>query len=250
MRKVRWTMEEREDLAKRAANIIRKQGVTMAKALKRAQEAGLPEERRRKLGALDKAMRLGIHKYLNELKQEQPAVVKTEVIREVLVHPLTIRDLPMEDLVNEVFRRTLFSAGFDQKLHGMIVAPIVQAIRQELPTLAKILLSARKASKETKPKEAVLPRVFVIGLLPEQAHEIEKAFDGVVKLSFSADGRIDHLRPLAANADRTILMQKFSSHSIQDVAKSVAGKHFMVCNGATSNLKALLEHLYLQGDLT
>jgi hypothetical protein len=250
MTHIRWTVEEREDLAGRTANIVRKQGVTMIKALRRAQEAALPKDRQRKIGALDRAMRSSVQKHLDGLKEQPLTQAKPpEIIKEILVLPLTLRDAPLEDLVNEIIRRTLFSTGFEQKLHNMVVAPIAHAIRQELPTLAKLVLTERKAAKAARPKD-VVPRVLVIGLLPEQENEITKSFENAIRLDFYKDGRIDGLRALAGNVDRVILMQRFSSHSVQEVAKAVSGKRFMVCSGATSHLKAILEHLYLQEDLT
>jgi hypothetical protein len=246
-KRVFWTAEEKQSLIKHAINILDKNpGVTQLEALRRAQKAELPPERQRKIQAvtLEKWYADAVGRTSREAHRAAIQTTKIEMVKEVVIVPIGLADMPLEDIIGELLRRILFSTGVDHKIRGMFVAPLIQAVRQELPSLARLILSERKQIKVSTTKSEI-QKVLVIGLLPEQENEIIKEFDGVISLSFFKSGNMDSLRAMSASVDRVILMRRFTSHSIQDVAKAVAGKRFMVCDGATSGLKALLEHLYL-----
>lgn len=85
------------------------------------------------------------------------------------------------------------------------------------------------------------PRVLVVGLLRQQAHEVEDSMRQTLNLDFvqvenSGGSAIEEK---ARNADLVVLMTKFISHKHQDAAKR-ANEHVVYRNGGVSELKRWL----------
>lgn len=95
-----------------------------------------------------------------------------------------------------------------------------------------------------KPSSAKMnkPRVLIVGLLGQQAQEIQKEWSQVYDLRiYDSDVTSDKIRSILPHCDKAILMTKFASHRAQDAMRGCNG--FTYCNGGVSALKELLnEH--------
>jgi hypothetical protein len=85
------------------------------------------------------------------------------------------------------------------------------------------------------------PRVLVVGLLNQQANDVEEALDGMMNLDFIKVEGSDpsSLEAKARKADLVILMTKFISHKHQETCKRVS-EHVVYRNGGVSELKRWL----------
>ncbi len=116
-----------------------------------------------------------------------------------------------------------FSAALRQ---AFVQAPV-------MPTFASVIPSVPSAPREIKPK------VLVVGLLPQQAQEIQMLYGKRYDLRiFDSNVTSDKIRSLMPHCDRAIVMTKFISHRVQDVLRGHPG--FTHCNGSVAALKELL----------
>ncbi len=87
--------------------------------------------------------------------------------------------------------------------------------------------------------------ISVLGLLPAQAHAIERACKGRVRLRFWDGGATDTLKALVRNSDAVFMRTKHASHKTQDFIKRY-GANVIRVNGGLSSLQQAIEE-YLDG---
>lgn len=239
--KVRWTDEEKAEIVQRAANILYKNhGISTLEALRRSQDSFLPLERRRVINtllavpwfkpALDKQMEE--HKKQIILSHQQE-----KIIEEVVILPVSLPEVPTDDLIAELLRRVLINGGAG--IIARLTSTLSETLRTELPhAISKLKEKPLEAKSSRK-------RVFIVGLLPDQVQVITKEFGDVFDLSFWKDENIHLLKSKAINQDKILVMKKFISHSFQDALRSVRVQYTIV-PGAVSELKAVLEKYYFE----
>lgn len=90
-----------------------------------------------------------------------------------------------------------------------------------------------------EPVREIKPKVLIVGLLPQQAQEIQQLYGKRYDLRiFDSNVTSDKIRSLMPHCERAIVMTKFISHRVQDVLRGHAG--FTHCNGSVTALKELL----------
>ncbi len=89
--------------------------------------------------------------------------------------------------------------------------------------------------------------ISVLGLLPAQAHIIERACKGRAKLRFWDGGAIDTLKSLVRNSDVVFMRTKHASHKTQEFIKR-HGANIIRVNGGLSSLQTAIEE-YLNGTI-
>lgn len=125
---------------------------------------------------------------------------------------------------------------------------LTNAIRLKITAKVEEKVSAILANNnfDTIAQQAVLPRLLIVGLLPDQERMIEKEFDGCFRLRFWKAGPGKGLTDLAANSDYVMTFVNKMSHSEEDSVK-VAGKRPIRVAGGMSSLRAALTNLYVEG---
>lgn len=83
------------------------------------------------------------------------------------------------------------------------------------------------------------PRVLIVGLLNQQAQDMERALGELLSLDFVKVEHASTLEDKARNADLVVLMTKFISHQHQDIVRSV-NEHVVYRNGGVTELKRYL----------
>ena len=91
------------------------------------------------------------------------------------------------------------------------------------------------------------PTISVLGLLPAQAHVIEKAYKNRARLRFWDGGDpIATLKAMANNSDVMMMRTKHCSHRTHELLKSFGAQITMV-NGGLNSLQESIEE-YLNGN--
>ena len=92
-----------------------------------------------------------------------------------------------------------------------------------------------------------LPRVLVIGLLPEQQHMIAKEFSEVLDTRFvGSNDNVNMMKSNASQAVKVFIMADFISHSSVAAVQSV-GADVTVVKGGMTHLRDALTAFYVEG---
>lgn len=84
-----------------------------------------------------------------------------------------------------------------------------------------------------------LPKITIIGLLPQQANIIRGIYGEALDLRFiETDTPTQKIRCSAESSDQVVLMTKFMSHEIQTALRQM---DLVYCNGGVSSLKLKLD---------
>lgn len=88
--------------------------------------------------------------------------------------------------------------------------------------------------------------ISVLGLLPAQAHVIEKAYKNRARLRFWDGGDpVDTLKAMVNNSNAVFMRTKHCSHKTQSLLKSFGAKIHLV-NGGLNSLQESIEE-YING---
>ena len=119
---------------------------------------------------------------------------------------------------------------------------IGESLKAQLPGRIEKAVRTIQALPEqvSKPR---LPKVLVVGLLPQQAGFIATEFGELFDLSFWKDGQPDTLKALARHADKVIVMTGWVSHYHLDLIRA-AHADFEAVGGGMSTLRDSLETYY------
>jgi hypothetical protein len=236
-----WTDIEKEEITKRAANIIFKNpGTSQLDALRRSQESFLPKERRRVVITISSVPWFPelLNKEMDALKKALAQPPEREVIEQVIFEPMKLTEVPTEHLISELIRRILTAGG--SGLVSQVNNTIAQTIHNELPgAISRLREKTNVVSREH------LKKILVIGLLPEQINEVQKMFDTSFELSFWTDGDSKSLQQKAPHQDKIYIMKRFISHNVYDMLKS-AKVSYTIVPGATSELCAVMEKYFFE----
>lgn len=197
--------------------------------------------------------KLKVEDYLAEINKDKivepaadippasPEVVEKEIVREDAVKENPAPDTGMQSLESAL-------------IHAIVstVKPIVLNIINS-PQFSNSLIAAFRDMQpmRTEPSHPIVtealkpvqkdakPRVLIVGLLNQQAQEIQKEWSEIYDLRiYDSDVTSEKIRSILPHCDKAILMTKFVSHRAQDAMRGCSG--FTYCNGGVSALKELL----------
>jgi hypothetical protein len=125
-----------------------------------------------------------------------------------------------------------------EKLELLVAKAVGDSLPETKPTAeAPATLSTFAAQRR---------KICVVGLLPNQAHIIEREFKDCFDLRFiRTDESIHQLRNTARNADLTILMAGFINHAMTDALKKEHLERIEFVYGGMSTLRDKLTNHYL-----
>ena len=239
--RIYWTNDEKTDLVQRAANIIYKNhGISALEALRRAQTQALPKERQRLINTLTAIpwYKPALDKQIDEHKKKIITEQPIKIVQEVISIPMQLSEVKTDDLIAELLRR-VFTAG-GSGIVGIISNSMVQALREELPAAITKLQKQTKVATQTRQK-----KILVIGLLPDQTNEIQKALGSAFDLTFWKDENTHSLKQMIPYQDKIYVMKRFISHSTQDTLHS-ANATFTLVPGATTELLHVMEKYFFE----
>lgn len=255
--RVAWVTSEIEKVAAEAARVLAA-GMTMSHvtAVKMAQGVVLPPERRRNLMGGMEAIRTvepAIQAALKAIKAggvdapraapPPPPETPTDIFLRAVGHPAPVEqagyqliktvDQLATDLAEQFAKA--FADRFQVALERALVAGMQQANQR-----------AQAELKQLPGVRAHLPKVAIIGLLPDQVHMIEQEFKEMLDVRcHTTDYARGRGRIIAHGADVVVLMTKFISHDTQESVKPYAKRLELVSGGMTA-LRECLENLYLE----
>ena len=268
-KRVHWKDEEQKAICKEAARLLLDlQASSPRDAMEKAQLIALPPERRRKVAAmsslaawypdgLQKARLAVLRERERETKaaidtarkqeQQSPAAAPTPVVE---VAPTTalapvVPASPLallgdwsrlrEHLVQEI--ANIVAEGIHRGLASVQLAPPQQQASEPAPRHVPFVAAAADAVKERPPS------ILVVGLRGGQAPQIKAEFGDKLDLRFcTSDQSKDQLRSMTEQADTTIAITDFLSHSHTDIIKA-RSKRYVESAGGMTHLRQELARL-------
>ena len=148
----------------------------------------------------------------------------------------TVATIPPEVLTSlGPFKHVL--EDYIEAISDMITESIVERVRVKLPIALEDTLEEVPQVQEKRKR---LPRVLIVGLLPDQANVIQGEFSQTFDLRFTKPkGGTQTLKEKARRADMTFIMTSWISHSVTGEIKSVTDKTRYV----SGHLEALRQEL-------
>lgn len=235
---IKWTDDEWDLLARRITNyLISNPGITLPGAYE-AVSHSLGEGRIRSMKATT-AFEPIIDRIKQLMKEKKKAPEQPELPPKVQIVdrfiPKSLTEFSTEELQSEIYRRQ-----FEPLLKEM-VGSVTEKMSNQLNILFSNLVNEEESDNEER---KVLPRILVVGLMPKQEEEVSREYGEFYDFKFHKDKAIGNLGNVAKKCDRVILMTKFVSHNHQNMIKN-AGVELLYCNGSVSELKNLLEKLFV-----
>jgi hypothetical protein len=255
-RLVRWTHEEQLQVARESKRLrVGFMNMSELESIRKAVEYKLPAGRQRKINTMTE-VREWIVPLWEQIDAEERAVKAEQAIEQAREQasaaqaqqaeaeakrtefdPLSLSFETLIKAVGAKIGQQVVSA-IGEQIQEAIMQRIAEAIRSApLPAmnLPEGVTRLHAAPRDRK------PRVLIVGLLNQQANEIENSLEAVLHLDFAKAETSDpaSLEAKARHADMTILMTKFISHKHQDAVKRVSD-HVVYRNGSVSELKRWL----------
>ena len=213
---IRWTDEEREMLVTEALKIHTSWPHYSELELIRRAQFLLPNERRRTFD--------GNHqiKWFSELLKQAKASAKA------FKEPQKIIEEVKPDLKQMI-------VGLLTELGTDILKEVVSNIKNNIKN------EPFYTEQESEPAER-LYKVFIYGLLPNQANIVRTQFKDCLDFRFLKNGTSKQLISGAKWADKIVLMTKFISHDYDAIKKY----DIAYCDGGVTELTNILEGMYLE----
>jgi hypothetical protein len=193
---------------------------------------------------------------------EEPPATPPEVETEAEVlppqappEPPVVKDLGLEDIIK------LFAVKVGEALLTSLTEHIQQSVKQQLLALlpkdplvfgGPVTETRTVVEKVRPPERTRLPRVVIVGLINQQAADVEHAFDGRIDFVFvksqqSGGGGGHGMLAKSDKADVVIAITKFIGHDVEHSAKKLNAP-FVRLNGGVSGLKRWLTS-WLEGSI-
>jgi hypothetical protein len=249
---VRWDHEEKLLIARESKRL--REGFSNMSELESIRKAiaySMPEARQRGIGTMSQVEWItGLWQQIETEERAAKAEQLAEAAREQAAQaqraeaeakrtefdPLS---LSFETLIKaigaKIAHQVIGSIG--EHLTETVMQRIDETLRQAIPQapLPEGVTRLHAAPRNRK------PRVLIVGLLNQQANDVEDAMNGLLHLDFVKAEHSDPaaLETKARNSDLTILMTRFISHKHQDAVKRVSDR-VVYRNGSVSELKKWL----------
>ncbi len=205
--RVRWTVEERNRVFDRAVLELHNRNCTGLKALQVAQQLTLPTHRQRTL-ATHSAAHLDIQKIQALYKSRLSALLagQAKVTPMAPVEPPPAPPVPPPAPQPELTLDELVQA-----IATKVAGVLTQSIKREIKELEHTF-HLQKHNPTYASSKIYKPHVVVIGLLPDQAHIIEREFGDRFALKFIRSDDAKHADIPQGQA--YLLMKNFIDHSV------------------------------------
>lgn len=217
----------------------------------------LPKERRRELTNAAGVGCKQVRELAEKLRAEKLSAIAVKVPSEQvqrdcindLAEPASRPLPPIEECIKQVDKPlvdlTAMFKSMAQDLAGslevLLVAEFEKVAEKAFVTALQSVKKRTSSLSKLAKQMAARPKVLIVGLLPQQAHEIESEFSEMLHLSFvQSDENKDKLKHRLDGADTVIVMTKFVSHSHSDITKR--HNNVVNINGGVSSLKDHLLH--------
>lgn len=250
--KVFWTTREKELVSVEMANrMMKNPGESTLHVVQEAQSKVLPAERHRtiKTVTMVKDVVEDAFKRFKKL-QDEPAPAPPETIDHSPFTPANLSSLQSMALHADIgMAMTTLVEVFADAFATKVVDKFIQRLSELAPTTAdpnpmlkvatESLVSAMK-----RPARVKLPTIVVAGLKGHQITEVENEYKDKAQIKFwTVDENPHQLKVICREADYTIMMTKFISHSHEQTAKSAAGDRMLRVDGGISILKSTINGL-------
>lgn len=256
---VRWTTDEKRVIALESKRLLNGfADMSKLEAIRKAVEYALPAERHRTLNTFgDVAWIEDEWKAIEEVERATAAerqsreralelerqaeesrraieAARAEAEKAKAIDPAS---LPFETLIEAIGVKVagMLLRSIGEQLQESIMQRITEALghmgaHAPLPEGVARLHPAPRNRK---------PRVLIVGLLNQQAQDMERALGELLSLDFVKVEHANTLEDKARNADLVVLMTKFISHQHQDIVRGV-NEHIVYRNGGVTELKRYL----------
>jgi len=190
---------------------------------------------------------------------------------EPVLIPLEISSLATDALIEELSKR---ASSILQKVLSQTIIEVFKSpqVREALTIKVNVNVNQRQEARRTDdvppvhdvPPETIRPKhdpqpfqvdkpklkkILVVGLINSQIREIEKEFQDTLDIRFwRTDEHTNMLKSKAGQADYTILVADFVSHSHQEILNTL-GVKFIRHSGGMTKLKDLLTGIYVNESL-
>lgn len=270
-----WTKDERRVLCVEAARLIHGLDAGSPRdALIKAQAVLPPGRRRHKIYTMTsvadwypaglQAAHIALRKQLDKQAREEvgaqlaraqeaakPAEPEQQAAPPAVVEPVPVATMPTVTS-SSTGLATMFGTPWHQ-LRTHIVQEIASMVAEGIQLgLASVQLTAPKADDQEPARHVPFvrdgakprpPSVLIVGLRGGQVPQIEADFGTTLDLRFcSADKSKDQLRAMTEQAETTVAVVDFISHSHTDIIKSRA-RHYIESNGGMTHLRQQLAHI-------
>ncbi|AVH85178.1 hypothetical protein RsoM2USA_250 [Ralstonia phage RsoM2USA] len=250
--KVFWTTREKELVSIEIANrMMKSPGESTLHAVQEAQAKVLPAERQRaiKTVTMVKDVVSDAFKRFKKL-QDEPAPPPQEPIDHSPFDPVNLSSLQSMALHADIgMAMTTLVEVFADAFATKVVDKFIQRMGELAPTtvdpnpLLKVATESLSAAMK-RPARVKLPTIVVAGLKGHQITEVENEFRDKAQIKFwTVDENPHQLKVVCRDADYTIMMTKFISHSHEQTAKSAAGDRMLRVDGGISMLKSAINGL-------
>ena len=246
MTKIRWTIDERAALYKRAEFVYDGRMRRLDLMLKSC--AHFPADRQRTQFGGKELKDLWIHASTVRAKRVKPANEFREVVQTHLESLATNARPPVEERKGDPKERL---GDLFEQLVDALVERVFARLEKRLPAsedapapvpefdAAEARRNTRERAQQTLIASDRRPGVLIIGLLADQMQSI--SLDYMDRLSLSFRDTDAAKREAAIHRDHTVLMTKFISHSVHEKYKGV--RQLYLCNGGMTDLRRHLDRI-------
>ncbi len=244
MPKIFWNASEKELLAKEMNKLVDEGRYTTLLDAFRTIQFALPANRRRPLTTTSGVACAEVRKLAEKLRKAEEKQSKHHssapvVQPEPQVTPQPVVDSDDRQMVDLTVCFRSMAQDMASALEVFLVAEFEKVAERAFINAAQSVKRRTTALTKVAQQMANRQRVLIVGLLPQQAREIEADFSDLINLSFvGSDENKDRLQNKLANVDVVVVMTKFVSHSHSDIVK----KHSNVVN-INGGLTSLKDHL-------
>lgn len=258
-RSVFWTSDEKRVIALESKRLLNGfEDMSKLEAIRKAMEYALPVERHRTVEALSvvpwvedewkaldeveratKAERESRERALELERQaeESRRAIEAARIEAEKAKAIDPASMPFETLIEAIGVKVagMLLRSIGEQLQDSIMQRVTEALsHMSMPAgLPEGIGRLHPAPRNRK------PRVLIVGLLNQQAQDMERALGELLSLDFVKVEHANTLEDKARNADLVVLMTKFISHQHQDIVRAV-NEHIVYRNGGVSELKRYL----------
>lgn len=258
-RSVFWTSDEKRVIALESKRLLNGfEDMSKLEAIRKAMEYALPVERHRTVEALsvvpwvedewkaieevERATRAERESRERALELERQAEESRRAIEAARIEAEKAKaidpaSMPFETLIEAIGVKVagMLLRSIGEQLQDSIMQRVTEALgHMAMPAgLPEGIGRLHPAPRNRK------PRVLIVGLLNQQAQDMERALGELLNLDFVKVEHANTLEDKARNADLVVLMTKFISHQHQDIVRGV-NEHIVYRNGGVSELKRYL----------
>lgn len=154
--------------------------------------------------------------------------------------------LDLDDLANEFIAKIAgyFAEKFKVELLGK-VGEFIHSLPAPPQAPEPVLLEAPPVQPAFLPEKETrvrLPKVAIIGLLPQQAGEIQAEFSECLDLVFWSNGPQSSLKPIAIGCEAVFLHTRHMSHTADETLKRMGANIVRVTGGVSNMRDALMNY--------